>query len=49
MLEFFTESVKNPGYAATEIVRLQKMINGGSLKGSKVDEFTQRINILKQF
>lgn len=45
----FTESAKNPTYAATETARLQKMINGGSLKGSKVDEFTQRINILRQF
>jgi len=45
----FAETLKNPSYPATEIARLQKMINGGSLKGSKVDEFTQRINILKQF
>jgi len=45
----FSETLKNPSYPSTEITRLQKMINGGSLKGSKVDEFTQRINILKQF
>jgi len=45
----FAETLKNPAYPDTEIARLQKMINGGSLKGSKVDEFTTRINILKQF
>ena len=36
-------------YATKEIARLQRMIDGGALKSTKIDEFTQRINILSNF
>ena len=36
-------------YAKNEIARLQRMIDGGALQSTKIDEFTQRINILKKF
>ena len=36
-------------YAKNEIARLQRMIDSGSLQSTKIDEFTQRINMLKKF
>jgi len=36
-------------YVTNEIQRLERMLKGGSLQPTKVDEFTQRINILNKF
>ncbi len=37
------------GFAATEEERLKRMLEGNSVSGNKVDEFTMRRNILKAF
>jgi len=48
-LKAFEKLVSEPGYADSEIARLEKIISGGSITAVKVDEFTKRINILRRF
>ena len=36
-------------YVADETLRLQRMIESGSVKATKVDEFTKRVNVLAAF
>lgn len=45
----FEKLNEDASYVENEIQRLQRMIDGGSLQSKKIDEFTQRINILNQF
>lgn len=48
-LKAFEKLVSEPGYADSEIARLEKIASGGSITAVKVDEFTKRINILRKF
>lgn len=45
----FEKLSEDANYAVNEIQRLQRMVDSGSLQSKKIDEFTQRINILNQF
>jgi len=45
----FQQIAKDAEYVKNEISRLERMIESGSLSSQKIDEFTQRANILRQF
>jgi len=40
---------KGDDYAASEIDRLQRMLEGGNIKADRIPQFHQRINVVKQF
>jgi len=48
-IKVITSTIANKDFINTEIARLEKIVNSGSIAPAKVDEFTRRINILKVF
>jgi len=48
-IKVLTSIISNKDFASTEIARLEKIVNSGSVSPAKVDEFTRRINIIKAF
>ena len=45
----FQQIAQNAEYVKNEVARLERMIESGSLSSQKIDEFTMRSNILRQF
>lgn len=41
--------VQDSGYASRQKIRLQRLIESGSVDGDKIDEFTRRMNVLSLF
>jgi protein disulfide-isomerase A6 len=48
-VKVFDKLAKSEGYAAKELQRLDKIIKKGGLASAKLDEFTSKTNILKNF
>jgi len=48
-IKVMTSALTNKEFIKTELARLEKLIDSGSVAPAKVDEFTKRVNILKVF
>jgi len=46
---FLEKAASDPEFVAKETARLERMTSSGSLSSQKLDEFTIRLNILRQF
>lgn len=42
------KAAADASFISSEIDRIKRMLDGGSLQAKKIDEFTERVNILKQ-
>ena len=42
-------AAKGDGYVASEIERLSKMVNGGSISPAKATKFALKLNVLSSF